>query len=455
MPTEIFASEIDYETRILNASTAIVRTISPQGANSVLLSQTSNVGPVEFIIPASCFCPAKSRLNFSFNHAAVAAKSSWMNANALTTINRIVMYDQSTNAQWLDVSSLHEYASLSSTIGTPLTDFLTKGYSSATPATTLATAQLNTTEDITKVNSATNFTVAMDGTALDAGAGNQFMGRRQRYIGAVGGALALDFSIPFSAFKMTALALNKILYNPSNLVLQVYFNSTDTFLFQSDANNAITNPTSLPAVSAPTIANLSVSLCNEGSLSIVGQLIETVMKRGISLPIAYPTTTRNSIAASSQHSFVNQLTRGYGQRILHILTAPFSNVALVGSCVHGRGALTFVNDFINNVALKYPNGYNILRSQDYTINIKETAKRSALQTLTTYADVEWLLLDSFVGDVPFCEVDQTVIAGLDCSNQSSSWQLQATLSAATAYTWVSCIIGQKVLSISNQGSVVV
>jgi hypothetical protein len=295
----------------------------------------------------------------------------------------------------------------------------------------------------------------MAGTTLDLGPQNTYMGRRQRYINTVAEAFGLDISIPFSAFKMSFMALDRMLYFPSNLVIQVYFNSTDTFLFQSLSSATIDTPLSLPSAAVPTISNLSVSLCNEGSLNIVGQLISTVMSKGLSIPIAYPTTTRQSIASSSNHSYVLQLTRGFGQRILAILTAPFSNVALTGSCIHGRGNLTFVNDFINNVALKFPSGYDITKSQDYKINIKETSNKSSLQTLGEFANSEWLLLDSFVGDVPFCEVDQTVISGLDVSGQSSSWQVQATVNPATSYSWVTLVIGQKILSISNQSSVVV
>lgn len=462
MPTEIFAPEIDYENKVLNASTSIYRSISPQASGNVILSSSSSVGPSEFIIPASVWNPSKSKLNFSFNHALVAAKASWLNANALTMINRIVLYDVSTNGIWLDCSNFNQYASLTSTVGTHIDEFLTKGYTPSLPTTTIALSQTSVQEDISKSNTLSNLTVAMDGTVIDTSSSNAYMGRRQKYIGGVGAALAVSFSIPFSAFNFTSLALNKQLYNPSNMVLQIYWNSTDSFIFQSDSASLLTNSTSLPSVSAPTISNMSVSLCNEGNLLIVGQVIDTVMKKGLSMPIVYPTTTRQTISTSSSHAYQLQLTRGYGQRILAILSAPFANAitALAGSVltnqnVHGQGLLSSYNTFINNVALKYPNGFNVLKSEDYYIGNKEQIVDSALQTYGNYKDCEWVHSDNFVGDKPLCKLDQNIISGLDVSNQSSTWQIQATLTAPIDYTWVTVILGQKVLTLSNSGSVVV
>jgi hypothetical protein len=455
MSIEVFSPELDYDTRVLNASTSIYRTIVPQASSTPSISQNSSVGPVEFVIPASVFNPKKSRLNFTLSAPSAGASPtfSWVNANALTMINRIVLYDVSTNAVWLDCSQFNSYASLTSTSGTCQSEFFSKGGSgSATPSAG------NPAEDIMKSNSTNNYTVNMSGTVLDVGALNSYMGRRQKFISADNTAFTYDFSIPFSAFKHTALAMDKQIYNPSNMILQVYFNGTDSYAFTSISATAVTTVTSIPV--GASLSNLSISLCNEGNLEVVGQVIETVMKSGISIPIGYPTTTRQSIASSASQAYQVQLTRGYGQRILAIISAPFSTAVGGGSGIataniHGRGNITFFNTFINNVALKFPNGYDCTKSADYYIGNKEQLVGSALQNLAEYISCEWLHSDSFVGDKPLCHLDTSIISGLDVSNQSSTWQIQANLSANTAYTWITAIIGQKVLTLSNSGSVVV
>ena len=82
------------------------------------------------------------------------------------------------------------------------------------------------------------------------------------------------------------------MYCPANLVLQVYWNATDNFAWSS---GSITNPTTATVASIGATAyinNVALQLANEQNLSIVSKITQQVMSSGISLPIAYPTTTR-------------------------------------------------------------------------------------------------------------------------------------------------------------------
>ena len=63
-------------------------------------------------------------------------------------------------------------------------------------------------------------------------------------------------------------------------------------------------------------------------------------------------------------------------------------------------------------------------------------------------------IDSYFGERPLHTVDQTVVDGYDVGMSSSAWQIQANLSADAAATWITAIIGQKVLTLSSQGSMV-
>jgi hypothetical protein len=47
-----------------------------------------------------------------------------------------------------------------------------------------------------------------------------------------------------------------------------------------------------------------------------------------------------------------------------------------------------------------------------------------------------------------------MIDGLDVGAQSSTWSIQAT-SIAVDYTWITAIIGQKTLTITSAGAMVV
>lgn len=455
---EKISPELNYQAVVSNHSTVQMRSVAPQGANSVTGSATSSVGPVEFIIPPSVWNPKRSRLNFNLRIPEVNAKYTWVQGNLLTAISRVTLYDSATNSLLMDVNSFDKYASLVTPASTHIDEFLTKSYFSQDPANTLAPSQLRTVEDITKAGSGTNYSGTTTGT-LDAY--SKYTGRLQFYIettvgdGAGAGDTFLDVSIPFSSFKNTFLSVDKQVYFPSNLVLQIYFNAGSQYTFT--ANSASDATTVQVCAVSPVFSNISLSIAQEANLAIISSVIERVMKEGVSFPISYPTVTRQSLASSSAHSYSLSLTRGYGQRILGVISAPFTAAGASNTAQrHTRGTLTTFNTFLNNVPVRSAAGFSALLSQDYYNLMKNFIEKSTIQTIGEFINAEYLLVDSWVGDKPLWkwDDDQTEIDGLDVGSQSSMWQIQANLSAATAYDWISAIIGQKILTINNMGSTV-
>jgi hypothetical protein len=454
--SESISPELNYSPVVNNHSTVIYRKVSPQGASTVTLSTSASVGPTEIIIAPSVFNPNKSRLNFTLNIAAQAAgKAAWINANLLTALSRVVVYDSATNAVLLDASNFEKYASLVTPASTSFQEFSTKAAQQVVTSQVVSTSTAAIPfEDIGKCNSLTNYT--MDGGTLGDVAGtNAYLSRRQMWVSAVATACAVDFSLPFSAFAHTFLSVNKNVYSPSNMVLQLYWNSTDNFAWFSDA---IGTPQTgaLSLTGTTTISNIALQLANEGNLAIVSQVINKVMTSGITLPFAYPTITRQALSASTSHSYQLQLTKGYGQRILAIISAPFNVGTLVNlKNEHERDVLTTYNTFLNNVALKYPNGFDCTKGEDFYYGNREYFKGSAIQTIGEYVKAEWFHCDSFFGEKPLYALDDTQIDGLDVGTQSSTWSILANQSGGgVAYTWITAIIGQKVASFTSSGVMV-
>lgn len=466
---EIISEELKYTPTIQNHSTYTFRKISPQGVSTgITLSASSSVGPTEFIIPPSVFNPGKSRLNFQVQIATPGASNyTWIDGNRLSMISRVVLYDSATNAVWLDCSNFEKYAALVVPAATKYDEFKTKSTSwqsttyDETLGNTAAISQPFPTEDICKNNSLTSYTLNGQVAAGAAGGFNSYEGRQYAMCGPVNAAVSLDVSLPLSAFKFTALALNKNLYNPANLVLQIYWNAVDNFAWYS---TSATNPTSSAATNsgATTINNVALQLANEQNLSIISKITQQVMSSGISIPIAYPTTTRQVISSSAAHSYQLNLTKGYGQRILALVSAPFQ---LGSSAINERNShsryvsgganyLTTYNTFMNNVAEKYQTGFDCRLGQDFYYGNREYLEKSVVQNIGEYAWGEWVHISSYVGERPLCEVDQTEIDGYDVGATASAWQIQANLDSAAGATWVTAIIGQKMLTLSNQGSMV-
>ena len=455
--SEKISYELDYSPSVSNHSTLVYRTVAPQGSSSVTTSITSTVGPTEFIIPPSVFNLSKSRLNFNITAAAggVGLRTN-INGNLLTSISRITLYDSATNSMWCDISNVNQYASLVVPVGTDFEDYSTKTFRTvAFSEVSLADSQTKSVEDISKSNLTVGNFCGDGAAASDLALQNFYFSRRQYYTNATTNTEAfLDVSIPLSAFKMSVLASDKMMYCPSNLVLQIYWNANSNY---ANLGTSATNPDTGYAqiATAFVLKNISLSLANEANLAVVSQIINKVMSSGLSLPIAYPTVTRQSIAASTAHSYQLNLTSGYGQRILAIISAPFSAAADDNNInVHNRGTLTTYNTFLNNVPILSTAGFDASKNQDFMLANREYLKGSVIQTSGEYALGEWVHIDGFFGQKPLKDVDQHEIDGLSVLGQSSTWQIQANLSGATAYNWVTVIFGQKVLTISNQGSLI-
>lgn len=458
--SEKISTELNYSPVVSNHSTVLYRKISPQGSSTnISLSATSTIGPIEIVVPPSVWNPSKSKLNFQlqFGAAGGAALRNFVNANGLTALSRVVVYDAASGAVWADVNNFEKYAGIVPH-ATHINDFLTKGGNQVVAATakimpaTSALSSVMPFEDIVKCAATAN--LSFQATDLgDATLGvNPILGRRQLIQGAANAAANfVDFSIPFSAFKFTALALDKMIYNPAQTVIQLYFNATDNFAFTA-TEDTLANQV---AITNPILNNVSITCANEGNLAIVSQVINKVMTSGLSLPIAYPSVSRIQLT-SAAHSYTLQLTRAYGSRILGIITVPYNEGAtrpLKNS--HAIPAnLTTVNTFMNGVALKYPNGFDTTLCEDWKFNVEPFLKNTAVQNVGEFRLAEYAFIDSFFGDKPLCDVDQTEIDGLAVTEAASTWQIQANYSAATTINYVTIIIGQKTLSLSSSGSLV-
>lgn len=459
--TEYFDSDIKYKPVVNNHSTTVFRKVSPINlATQIPLSQTSSYGPTEVILPPSVLNLSKSRINFQVQLPAPAFTGcTWVDANSLCCIDRVVLYDTNTNQYIADVSSVPKYAHLVSTIGTSYDEFMTKGdfgIANQLMPTTSAASSPYMNEDIAK-NYVAGTNYSMAGTNMTL---SNALARKQLYtnntLGALGAVSYIDFSIPMSAFKFSALSLDKNIYTPTNLNLQIWWSGTDNFSWYS---TSLTDPSAgaTSIIAGAYINNFSIELASEGNNDIIKETINAVATRGLSIPIAYPTMTNQAIASSDTHSYLLSITRGFGSRILAIITAPFSvgQTTVNYKNYHTRGTLKNYNTYINNIPLKYTSGYDVsVQGQDWTYGNREYCKGSAISALSDYIQSEWVHVDSFVGEKPLCFVDQTEIDGLEVKDASSSWQIQAVLTSAAAAKWSTLLIGQKLLNLTSQGVIV-
>jgi hypothetical protein len=443
----ITSKELNYSMRTNSHPSPIFREISTLGNSTETLSQNSSVGPIEISISPNVFNISKSILNLTLQVPAQGANNySHVSANILSILDRVVLTDSLTNAVWCDISNISQYSEMIK-VGTSFTDMMGKSsrHSSTDPAT-IGPALLCPVDSICAYKEATNnFNAGGTDSALD----EPHTSVKNVYSSAANAIQFIRYAIPLSAFKMSVLALDKLLYNPSNLVLQLYLASTDNFGY---LGTSATNPFTGKAAIAGNyvVSDISLSLCNEGNLSLVSQIIDKVRTEGIQLPISYPSSSRQTITASSAHSYQINLSSAYGARVLAIFTSVFE-VGARNTRIHKRGTLSRYNTYIDNISIRNPRGYNIKRGEDYLVN-KHYLSNSCVQNSASYANSNWIHIDCFVGDQPIHEIDMTTIDGFDLTSKMSTWQIQADYDGDVSKLWATIIFGQKMLILSGEGS---
>ena len=488
---KVYSDEINYEMEYANHSDVIYRYLYPQNSASATLTSGGVYGPTSIVIPPACFNFAKSSLNGQIFIPASANNYNYINANTLTTISRMRIFDQFSNAVWMDVSNFNQTMSCLVPGATRITEFLTKSFYgslsfsgtatvvSTIPASSSANSQLYAVESICRFNSQpvalqvtsgtptayvatytapTNIVASGTNSSVDLFPQNSFTGRKQFYIsGASNTTSYLDFNISLSAVKFSVCSVDKLMWNASNLQMDIWWNNTDNFAFTSTSSS---DPTTSPAsiTGAPLINNIALVLANENNLQLISHVIDTITKDGLKVQIPWMTATRQTISASSSHSYQIALSSAYGNSLLAIVTAPFQSTTSGASApyanVHQRGTISTYNTFINNISISNPSYFNALQCQDFMVGNRRFLKGSTVQTLGEYILAEWIHVDSWCGTKPLYEIDVTDVDGLDLRRQNSVFQLQSTLTTSSTYSWLSILIGQKTLSLSSQGSLV-
>ena len=459
---EIIDPSLDYSVYNYNHSTLHYRNVSPQSAGDVALSATSTSGPSSFVISSSVFNPAKSRITFElvFPDPGATVSVNWIQANLLSTISRITLYDQNTSAIWADINNVGNTYAMLSPAATKFDEFLHKSQPLGILHNTAAESRLVPFEEIGKKGASDNingYNIDTAANSANANASDYFQ-ITNLIRGEDSEASYIQVSIPLSAFKHSIFSLDKMIYCPSNLQLDIYWAGFSTYAWEAAS---ITDPSSTPvALASGTItgSQLLLQLCTEGNVNVASQVIQKTMSSGLSMPIGYVSSARYSIASTTSHSFVLPLTAAYGRKILYTAFAPFNATeTLATSKIHSRNSsananlVDNYNTFVNNVPILAPAGFNVaLRGEDYIIANKQYLEGSVIQNVNDYI-YNWVHVDNFAR-TRLCDLDPTQVDGLDVTGQQANYSMQMTTASATAFAWYVAVVGQKVLSITSQGS---
>lgn len=456
-------SSLDYSVKEHIHSTLHFRNVAPQSSGDVSLAQTSTSGPTSFIVSSSVFNPSKSRLNFELQlPAGGAGNFNYIQANLLKLISRITIYDQNTSAILADINNCGNTYSILSPIATKYDEFVHKSQP-LTPGATQAAARVIPYENIGKSQypaTAGTYTLVNALGAVDTGAQNPYFQLRNVITGAINSITVLQCSIPFSAFKHSFFDLDKLVYSPSQLQIDIYWAGFDTFAWKGSNPSDLTAGSAAVASATLTGSQMLLQLCCEGNVALATQVIQKTMSSGFSMPIGYVSSAKFVVGASTSQSWTIPLTAAYGKRILYTAFAPFNTSEIRQTANnHSRNGttadttvITSYNTYINSVPILAPGNFDVAnRGDDYMVANKQYIEGSVLQNVYDYT-YNWVHIDNYAR-TKICELDPSETDGLDVLSQQANYQLQAT-TTSTALNWYLAIVGQKTLNISSQGVMV-
>jgi len=448
--SEIISKPLDFSVKSKSHSQPIMRMLKPLGQDNVQLSNTSAYGPTEISINSSVYNLARSMLMFQLNVGAPAsANYNHIVATPLAKINRITLSDQVSGALLADVSNVGQVAS-QMRAAFSFNDLQSRPTTSATSASATETlSQLYQFEGVEPNKKATGYDIGGD----NIGAENPYTSPKYVVSGAQDSAVVLNYAVPLSDFKFTTLALDKMIFCPTNLTLAIYWEKVNAYASEGTASD---DPSTgqIDVSGACTITNIGLNLYNEQNMSIQASLTEKVMSSGLSMPVPYLSTARATMPSSDRHNFQLNLTSAYGNKLLFIANSPFSTAAYHSTKSEKDNIQTY-NTFIDHIPILYNKGLDARKGEHYTVANKHYLKDSAIQSPVQY-DSDFHHYDVFAqGFEPLHKLDGSVIAGLDLNSKMSVYQWEASLSAAASYTYLTTVCGQKLLTINSSGMSIV
>ena len=460
--TEQVDTTIDYSSKISNHSSYVYRTGQVLSSNSVTLSATSTTGITQILLPSQVQNLARSYLQFNVSSTAVAAKYKILSGDLLRMFDRIVLTDISTNSVLMDLTNIPYVYETIQRPGTYFNDLQSNYITGSTKIpTTVASGNLNPLTSSSKTNvilGATPPNIVYGTVTSDVSYTAQ-----TRYYASANTNTAVNYSvrIKLEDFLFTILAVDKNIYTPSTLQMDIYWSPSNAFLYDC---SAVDDLSTIGAVGGTTtISNISLNICCENNLSLISQTIDKVMNTGINFAFPYISNVKQSVGSTASPSYQINLNKSYGNTLLFAITSIFGNegdnsvagayLSIANGAVDSGSTLTSYNTFLNGISILRQSGFDVTKSEDFQYN-QVYSDKSAIQSRADYA-YAWFHCDSFKRQAPLWSYknEYTSVDGMSLE-VPSTYQFMGTLGASRNNIYFTVLCGLKNIAFTNMGTVV-
>jgi hypothetical protein len=281
---QIISPQLDYSSKVYNHPSPLYVKITPLSGGTTITPQVSSVlGPVSFQIPSKVVNLARSYISFNLLLTAEALKFFNVHGNLASVFNRVTLSTVGSNVILADINNVSNYVDMVAPVATRYKDFVDKPspfkFLPDATLSTLVKSKLTTVEDIscaysavnpTPINWTTGAAVASTSPSPSPYSESTLLPRYVYSSGTVSVDNYLSVRIPLSAFKFTALAIDRDLYFAGEtLNLDLYFEAATKWVF-TNITTAARPDTTPAAITAASLANgitdLTLNVCCEQNI---------------------------------------------------------------------------------------------------------------------------------------------------------------------------------------------
>ena len=420
---------------------------------------TSGGQEIIFQLPNKCINLSKCFLNYNFiqNLNAAANNGFYNHMNPLSGIRQIQLYTQG-GVYLCDVYHVNKYMDVVYYAETKQSDFLNNPalalanvskytmYAQPNNASGISIAQFNYSQRLI-----TNPAGAIQDTSAAGTRSVQQLERNYIDVGiiAAGGGAAFDTAIqfPMKYLYNTIFSVDKDLYFGEVLNLRIVFESSTQVTFESTAN-----------VSFATIATNSLDYTDitffcaiEKDLSICNNIMSKIQSSGLSIPIPFVYSYKQSLGASTSQTISIRLNRAHGKKLRRIYHAPYHTTE--------TGVYAFMRDNLGGVKT-VTNLYTMLnndREQDFNIDTSKAQDHMILNTKikgSCYVNVDsfqnkWFWVSDYTSSEPLWSKesqDVNLSSGIDLSSEQK-WDIYMT-TTNRAFNHYNFVVTEKELRIA-------
>jgi len=438
---DVVNNKLHYGTKRYAGSKPYYSKISCITTNPPVLNSSSPIGPVTFQLPGlNVYHRSKDYVQMDLTFPGQASSYNFTAGHLGSMLSSVIFTSVGSNIQLLNLTNAGVFCEGVGTVCTSYPELRSKpippngngmtGSVGAFSESSLADAQTQTIEELSRSNTATNYTPVMFNATGPVGTftptnsvdiGSAYDGAtivyRQSMTG-TGANCYVSVRLPVSMFKCTYGSWDRATWMRDELQqVDLQFDAVNRWTWYG---TSLTNPSSGASASTavPTISNLFYYACIESDADTANTVKNMILNEGLEFNLPIILNNKVTITNSATHSVPLTLTQGTADRVLAVWDVPINNTETSYTCkshtITQFGNYTTTTNGFNNDT---QNSISYVADNEFYLFQKNNLVGSILDNNIAFAN-RYVLTTNYT-DIPLVQLakDPTIEAGEPLTGQ--------------------------------------